>query len=90
MPNDAQRIHRVKLLADNGYDDRVVIAHDMHTKHRLVRTIIQSCRNLIITTSLSSIWHFGELALQNLSEQTSIYYAQGEYNFGEHKSLATF
>ena len=38
MPNDAQRIQRVKLLADNGYADRVVIAQDMHLKHRLVNT----------------------------------------------------
>ena len=68
MPNDAQRIHRVKLLADNGYADRVVIAHDTHTKHRLVRTIM-SCKNLITTyTSLSSSiklilvkWHSGSL-----------------------------
>ena len=40
MPSDAQRIQRVKLLVDNGYTDRVVIAQDMHLKHRLVRITI--------------------------------------------------
>ena len=38
MPSDAQRIQQVKLLADNGYADRVVVAQDMHLKHRLVRS----------------------------------------------------
>ena len=42
MPSDAQRIQRVKLLADNGYADRVVIAHDMHSKHRLVSTLVHA------------------------------------------------
>ena len=40
MLSDAQRIQRVKLLADNGYTDRLVIAHDIHLKHRLVGTNI--------------------------------------------------
>ena len=36
MFSDAQRIQRVKLLVENGYSDRVVIAQDIHLKHRLV------------------------------------------------------
>ena len=36
MPSDAQRIHRVKLLIENGYGHRVFIAQDIHSKHRLV------------------------------------------------------
>ena len=42
MPSDAQRIQRVKLLADNGYADRVVIAQDMHSKHRLVSPLVHT------------------------------------------------
>ncbi len=40
MPSDQQRIRAIKLLLDNGYEDSVVIAHDVHTKHRLVFIII--------------------------------------------------
>ncbi|CAH1252848.1 PTER [Branchiostoma lanceolatum] len=36
MPSDAQRIQMIKHVLDNGYEDRVVIAHDVHTKHRLM------------------------------------------------------
>jgi len=38
FPNDGQRIAKVKFLLENGFSDRVVISHDIHTKHRLVRT----------------------------------------------------
>ena len=37
MPSDAQRIDAVKRLVSEGYGDRIVIAHDICTKHRLVR-----------------------------------------------------
>jgi len=36
MPSDAQRIKMVKLLVDHGYQQRIMLSHDMHTKHRLV------------------------------------------------------
>ncbi|XP_078668910.1 N-acetyltaurine hydrolase-like isoform X4 [Branchiostoma floridae x Branchiostoma belcheri] len=36
MPSDAQRIQMVKHVLEEGYEDRVVIAHDIHTKHRLM------------------------------------------------------
>lgn len=36
MPSDAQRIERIKWLVDEGYQDQITIAHDVHTKHRLV------------------------------------------------------
>ncbi len=41
FPSEAQRIQCVKQLVDAGYADRVLLAHDMHTKHRLVRYIGQ-------------------------------------------------
>ena len=36
MPSDAQRLDLIKRIVDEGYGDRVVIAHDVFTKHRLV------------------------------------------------------
>ncbi|XP_025109102.1 phosphotriesterase-related protein-like isoform X3 [Pomacea canaliculata] len=35
MPNDANRIAFIRFLVEGGYGDRVVVAHDLHTKHRL-------------------------------------------------------
>jgi len=35
MPSDAERIRRIRLLIDNGYEDSIVISHDVHTNHRL-------------------------------------------------------
>ena len=37
MPGDAIRIQMIKSLVDDGYEDKITIAHDIHTKHRLVR-----------------------------------------------------
>ena len=34
--SDAQRIYRIKHLIDQGFEDQLVIAHDVHTRHRLV------------------------------------------------------
>ena len=36
MPSDAQRMDAIKRLADEGYTERLVISHDICTKHRLV------------------------------------------------------
>ena len=38
MLTDAQRIERIKYLVDNGFSDKIVIGHDVHTKHVLVST----------------------------------------------------
>ena len=37
MPSDAQRLHFIQRIADAGYAERVVIAQDIFTKHRLIR-----------------------------------------------------
>ncbi len=37
MPSDAQRMDFIKAMIDDGIGDRIVIAHDICTKHRLVR-----------------------------------------------------
>jgi len=35
MPSDAQRVDRLKLLADQGKLEKILVSHDIHTKHRL-------------------------------------------------------
>uniref|UniRef100_A0A0B7AJ04 Uncharacterized protein n=2 Tax=Arion vulgaris TaxID=1028688 RepID=A0A0B7AJ04_9EUPU len=37
MPSDAQRIQTVKILLDEGYEDRLLLSHDIHTKHKLMK-----------------------------------------------------
>uniref|UniRef100_A0A2R5LM38 Putative resiniferatoxin-binding phosphotriesterase-related protein n=1 Tax=Ornithodoros turicata TaxID=34597 RepID=A0A2R5LM38_9ACAR len=37
MPSDAQRLRLLKYLVDQGYEDRIVVGHDIHTKHRLMK-----------------------------------------------------
>ncbi|NXD15966.1 PTER protein, partial [Nothocercus nigrocapillus] len=37
MPSDNERIARIRSLIDEGYEDRILIAHDVHTKHRLLK-----------------------------------------------------
>ena len=36
FPSDAEKIQKVKLLIDHGYSHRVLISHDIHTRHRMV------------------------------------------------------
>ena len=37
MPSDAQRIDVIAKMVGEGYGERIVVAHDVCTKHRLVR-----------------------------------------------------
>ncbi len=37
MPSDGQRMDLIRRLVDDGFGDRIVIAHDICTKHRLVK-----------------------------------------------------
>lgn len=37
MPSDAQRIARMKYMVHEGFGDRLVASHDLHTKHRLTK-----------------------------------------------------
>ena len=39
FPSDAQKIQKVKLLVDNGYTHRILLSHDIHSKHRLVNKL---------------------------------------------------
>lgn len=36
MPSDAQRMQKIVRLVKEGYEDRILMSHDVHTKHRLV------------------------------------------------------
>ncbi|KAK7863879.1 hypothetical protein R5R35_007212 [Gryllus longicercus] len=37
MPSDAQRISKVKLLLENNHLQQILMSHDVHTKHRLIK-----------------------------------------------------
>lgn len=37
MPNDAQRLAQLELLSAKGYLNQILMAHDVCTKHRLIR-----------------------------------------------------
>ncbi|XP_061151605.1 phosphotriesterase-related protein [Syngnathus typhle] len=37
MPSDSQRINALVFLVKEGYEDKIVIAHDIHTKDRLCK-----------------------------------------------------
>lgn len=42
MPSDAVRIDRVKQLIEDKKEDRILLSHDLHTKHKLVSYILNS------------------------------------------------
>ncbi|XP_065350165.1 phosphotriesterase-related protein [Cloeon dipterum] len=37
MPSDAERVNRIKWLVEDGRADKITVAHDVHTKHRLMK-----------------------------------------------------
>ncbi|NP_001106618.1 phosphotriesterase-related protein [Xenopus tropicalis] len=37
MPSDNDRIKMLRLLINEGYEDRIVVSHDIHTKNRLLK-----------------------------------------------------
>ncbi|KAK2722433.1 hypothetical protein QYM36_002837 [Artemia franciscana] len=37
MPSDAQRIQSIWQLVDGNFEDRILLSHDIHTKHRLTK-----------------------------------------------------
>lgn len=43
MPSDAQRIDRLHTLKENGHLSQILMSHDLHTKHRLVRGCVALC-----------------------------------------------
>ena len=50
MFNDAQRINRIKFLIDSGFGDKIVVGHDIHTKHVLVSMYIITYTETTICT----------------------------------------
>ncbi|XP_034039577.1 phosphotriesterase-related protein [Thalassophryne amazonica] len=37
MPSDSQRVKALAFLMKEGYEDKIVVAHDIHTKNRLTK-----------------------------------------------------
>lgn len=42
MPSDAQRMNHIIRLVHEGYEEKILISQDIHTKHRLVRWFLYS------------------------------------------------
>lgn len=40
MPNDATRVQMIHYLIKEGYEKRITISHDIHTKNRLVKLFL--------------------------------------------------
>ena len=40
MPSDAQRLDKIDLLKKHGKLSKVLMSHDIHTKHRLVNNYL--------------------------------------------------
>ena len=38
FPNDATRMYLINCLISGGFNDKILVSHDIHTKHRLVIT----------------------------------------------------
>ena len=49
MPSDAQRVQWVKKLVEAGFSHRVLLSHDIGTKHRLVGGRNSFNMNLLLT-----------------------------------------
>lgn len=54
IPSDTQRIDQIKALVAEGKEDRILMSHDIHTKHRLVKDILYvSLINFIFLPALA-------------------------------------
>ena len=42
-PNDAMRIAMIQNLINEQFENKILVAHDIHTKHRLVNNINRGC-----------------------------------------------
>ena len=42
FPSDAQRIAMIQSLIVDKFEDKILMAHDIHTKHRLVKILISN------------------------------------------------
>ena len=41
FPSDGQRISLIQDLIGEGKEDKILVAHDIHTKHRVVKLILK-------------------------------------------------
>lgn len=51
MISDGQRIENIMKLINEGLVDRLLMSHDIHTKHRLVRYALSLCVCVLSTFS---------------------------------------
>ena len=46
MPSDAQRIKFIRQLVLEGYEDKILLSQDIHTKHRLASALLDSLQKI--------------------------------------------
>ena len=51
--SDAQRISCIKMLIENGLENRIITAHDVHRRHRLIRS--DSCIFFLVFATFRKI-----------------------------------
>lgn len=52
MPTDHERIAWVQRLIKEGLVDRILLSHDIHTKHRLVNILLFIILNMLLLVFL--------------------------------------
>ena len=53
MPSDGQRMNKIVELVKAGCEDKILMSHDIHTKHRLVKFLITTA----LTQVILNIWY---------------------------------
>ena len=66
MPSDAERMNRIAVLIKAGFQDRVTIAQDIHTKHRLVGERICVCLK-VLACFLAAYLHLSYYAMEKFN-----------------------
>ncbi|XP_052741871.1 phosphotriesterase-related protein isoform X1 [Bicyclus anynana] len=80
MPSDSQRMGMVRQLVDEGKEDKILLSHDIHTKHRLTKFGGHGYSH-IITNVLPRLKHKG--VTQEVIDQITI------HNPGKWLTMAT-
>ena len=48
FPNDSDRISLIQSLIQEKFEDKILVSHDIHTKHRLVNQPIAINKDLLL------------------------------------------
>ena len=88
-PFDAQRISCIKMLIENGFENRIVTAHDVHRRHRLIRS--DSCIFILVFVTFRKILSLylvsGESLQKDLYKPTGNFFSQETVPIGKEGCL---